>query len=143
MTSRPAPTTLQRALKACRRLFLSAALFSLFINLLMLVPPLYMLQVYDRVITSRSVDTLLMLTLIVVFLFFVMGGLEMVRSRLLVRLGNRLDTQVSQRLFEAMFENGLRQPGRAGTLTNLSKVFRLLAQSLILGLGALLVLGAI
>ncbi|KAA0018558.1 type I secretion system permease/ATPase [Salinicola corii] len=113
MTSRPVPTTLQRALKACRRLFLSAALFSLFINLLMLVPPLYMLQVYDRVITSRSVDTLFMLTLIVVFLFFVMGGLEMVRSRLLVRLGNRLDTQVSQRLFEAMFDNGLRQPGRA------------------------------
>ncbi|OBX37884.1 hypothetical protein A8U91_02263 [Halomonas elongata] len=74
MTTRPAPTILQRALKACRPFFLSAALFSLFINLLMLVPPLYMLQVYDRVITSRSLDTLFMLTLIVVFLFIVMGA---------------------------------------------------------------------
>lgn len=113
MTTRPAPTILQRALKACRPFFLSAALFSLFINLLMLVPPLYMLQVYDRVITSRSLDTLFMLTLIVVFLFIVMGGLEIVRSRLLVRLGNRLDSMVNHRLFEAMFQNGIRQPGRA------------------------------
>ncbi|MFC0266603.1 type I secretion system permease/ATPase [Kushneria aurantia] len=84
----------------------------MFINLLMLVPPLYMLQVYDRVITSRSGDTLFMLTMIVVFLFLVMGGLEIVRSRMLVRVGNRLDTLVSDRLYGAMFRKSLLTPGR-------------------------------
>ncbi|SDG43778.1 ATP-binding cassette, subfamily C, EexD [Onishia taeanensis] len=86
--------------------------FSMFINLLMLVPPLYMLQVYDRVISSRSESTLLMLTLVVVFLFFVMGGLEFIRSRILVRVGNRLDMQVSERLYAAMFRRGVLSAGQ-------------------------------
>ncbi|MDQ7729494.1 type I secretion system permease/ATPase [Halomonas sp. SpR8] len=101
------PTDLGRALKACKHSFFCVAVFSMFINLLMLVPPLYMLQVYDRVITTRSSDTLLMLTLIVVFLFLVMGGLEIVRSRVLVRVGNRIDTLVSERLYGAMFRKSL------------------------------------
>lgn len=79
----------------------------MFVNLLMLVPPLYMLQVYDRVISSKSEDTLLMLTLIVIFLFMVMGGLEFVRSRILVRVGNRLDSIISQRLYSAMFKRSV------------------------------------
>ena len=101
MARRSEETDLKIALKACRGAFLSAAFFSMFINLLMLVPPLYMLQVYDRVITSRSQETLLMLTLVVLFLFIVMGGLEFIRSRILVRVGNRLDMQVNQRLLFA------------------------------------------
>ena len=89
---------LQKVLGTCRRSFIYVGTFSLFINLLMLVPPLYMLQVYDRGITTRSQETLLMLTLVVVFLFVVMGGLELMRSRILVRIGNKLDVQISQRL---------------------------------------------
>ncbi|MCM5704937.1 type I secretion system permease/ATPase [Larsenimonas salina] len=106
------PSDLGVALKACRNSFISAGVFSMFINLLMLVPPLYMLQVYDRVITTRSEATLLMLTLIVIFLFVVMGGLEIVRSRLLVRVGNRIDTLVSDRLYGAMFRKSLLTPGQ-------------------------------
>tara|TARA_R110001583_G_scaffold50521_4_gene157742 strand:+ start:6388 stop:8157 length:1770 start_codon:yes stop_codon:yes gene_type:complete len=103
---------LQKVLSTCRRSFLYVGAFSLFINLLMLVPPLYMLQVYDRVITTRSQETLLMLTLVVVFLFMVMGGLELMRSRILVRIGNKLDVQISQRLYSAMFKRSLMMPGK-------------------------------
>lgn len=103
---------LKKVLNTCRRSFIYVGLFSLFINLLMLVPPLYMLQVYDRVITTRSRETLLMLTLVVVFLFVVMGGLELMRSRILVRVGNRLDVLISQRLYSAMFKRTLMMPGK-------------------------------
>lgn len=105
-------TDLQRALKACRGSFASVGFFSMFVNLLMLVPPMYMLQVYDRVLTTQSVETLLMLTLLVVFLFMVMGGLELVRSRMLVRVGNRLDTNINARLYSAMFRRSVVSQGQ-------------------------------
>lgn len=105
-------TDLQRALNACQGSFVSVAFFSMFINVLMLVPPLYMLQVYDRVITTRSLETLLMLTLVVIFLFVVMGGLELVRSRILVRVGNRLDMLINQRLYSAMFKKTVAMPDK-------------------------------
>ncbi len=79
----------------------------MFVNLLMLVPPMYMLQVYDRVLATQSLETLIMLTLVVVFLFMIMGGLELVRSRMLVRVGNRLDTAINERLYSAMFRRSL------------------------------------
>ncbi|MDO0947458.1 type I secretion system permease/ATPase [Chromohalobacter israelensis] len=112
MASSQSPTDLQLALKRCRHSFVMVGFFSMFINLLMLVPPLYMLQVYDRVISSRSESTLLMLTLVVVFLFCVMGGLEFIRSRILVRVGNRLDTQINERLYSAMFRRGVLTAGQ-------------------------------
>ncbi|WP_432414790.1 type I secretion system permease/ATPase [Chromohalobacter israelensis] len=112
MASSQSPTDLQLALKSCRHSFVTVGFFSMFINLLMLVPPLYMLQVYDRVISSRSEETLLMLTLVVVFLFCVMGGLEFIRSRILVRVGNRLDTQINERLYTAMFRRGVLTAGQ-------------------------------
>jgi ATP-binding cassette subfamily C protein EexD len=105
-------TDLQRAISASRQAFLFILLFSLFINLLMLAPSIYMLQVYDRVITTRSPETLLMLTLVVVFLFVVMGALDLVRSRILVRVGNRLDMQINERLYQATFKRALLAPGR-------------------------------
>lgn len=104
-------TTLHRALTACRGSLLWVAGFSLCLNLLMLTPALYMLQVYDRVITTGSEETLLMLTLVVVFLFLVVGGLEWVRAGILVRLGNRLDAWVSEPLHATMFHRGLGRPG--------------------------------
>lgn len=103
---------LKKVLNFCRSSFLYVGLFSFFINLLMLVPPLYMLQVYDRVITTRSEETLLMLTLVVVFLFMVMGALELLRSRIMVRVSNKLDTLISPRLYSAMFKRSLMMPGR-------------------------------
>lgn len=105
-------TDLQRALRACRGSFVSVGFFSMFVNILMLVPPMYMLQVYDRVLTTQSEETLLMLTLVVVFLFMVMGGLELVRSRMLVRVGNRLDTNINSRLYSAMFRRSVVAQGQ-------------------------------
>ena len=72
-----------------------ALAFSFFINLLVLTVPLYMLQVYDRVLTSRSVDTLLLLTLIAVVALLALSLLDTSRARLVARLGYKLDQRIS------------------------------------------------
>ncbi|ACI97801.1 type I secretion system permease/ATPase [Rhodospirillum centenum] len=103
-------TELTLALKACGGGFAMAGVFSFFINMLMLVSPLYMLQVYDRVLGSRSEATLLMLTIVIIGLLGVMGALELLRSRVLVRISNRIDTRLAERLFEIVYERALRMP---------------------------------
>ncbi|MGY6565731.1 MAG: type I secretion system permease/ATPase [Halomonadaceae bacterium] len=103
---------LARALRQCRPTLMWVLGFSLFVNALMLVPALYMLQVYDRVITTGSRETLLLLTLVVLFLMAVMGFLDVVRSRLLVRIGNRLDARLGARLHQAVFARQLAGEGR-------------------------------
>ena len=100
-------TDLELAIKACRSSFASVGLFSMFINFLMLVPAFYMLQVYDRVVTSGSIPTLMMLTLLMLFLMATMGSLEWVRSRIMVRVSTRLDTLLGGRLFDASFKQAL------------------------------------
>lgn len=105
-------TDLQRALQQTKGAFLSAGFFSMFINILMLVPVIYMLQVYDRVITSGSESTLLMITLIMVFLLTAMGSLEWVRSRILVRVAAKLDVLLSNSVFSASFKQSLYSGGR-------------------------------
>jgi len=69
------------------------------INILMLVPSLYMLQVYDRVVPTGNTSTLLMLTLIVFVLFLTMSLIEWVRSQILVRVSSRLELLLNQRVF--------------------------------------------
>ncbi|PID42496.1 MAG: type I secretion system permease/ATPase [Proteobacteria bacterium] len=100
-------TDLQKALGFCRSSFFTVGFFSLFINTLMLTPAIYMLQVYDRVVTSGSHSTLLMLTLIMILMFVTLGGLEWVRSQILVRVSTRLDTLLGARLFNASFKQAL------------------------------------
>jgi ATP-binding cassette, subfamily C, bacterial EexD len=107
---------LKQAIFQSKKSFLIVGFFSLFINLLMLVPPLYMLQLYDRVLISRSEDTLIMLTLIVVVLFITMALLEIVRSKILVKVGNKLDSILSQRIFDSLFELANKQPGKASSM---------------------------
>ena len=82
---------LRAALRACRRHFLFAALFSGLINILYLVPSIFMLQVYDRVVPTRGGATLLMLTLILVVSLIVFAALDTVRMRLLLRASVRLE----------------------------------------------------
>ncbi|MFD2113220.1 type I secretion system permease/ATPase [Thiorhodococcus fuscus] len=106
---------LRAVLKASRNSFIFAGFFSMFINMLMLVPALYMLQVYDRVLASSSESTLLMLTILVVFLYLSMSLFEVIRSRILVRVSARLDMQLNPRLFAAMFDAKLRDGRGAGT----------------------------
>lgn len=102
---------LGRVIIALRSAFVQAAGFSGAINLLMLVPTLYMLQVYDRVLSSRNNMTLIMLTVIMLSLYVLMSFLEFVRTRLLIRIGNRLDAMLSERVFTAAFERHLRRMG--------------------------------
>jgi PrtD family type I secretion system ABC transporter len=108
---------LTAVLATCRGTFLMAALFSSVINLLMVVPSLYMMQVYDRVLHSHSEATLLMLTLITVGLLGAMSLLEVIRSRILVRIGGRLDQRLGDRVLAAQFTSSLQRssdnPGQA------------------------------
>ena len=87
------------ALQSIRAGFASVIVFSLFINLLAFVGPLYMLQIYDRVITSRSVDTLLIISAIAIFLLIVFAVLERCRSAVLTRLGILFDETAREGLF--------------------------------------------
>jgi len=96
------------ALAACRRGFVSVGAFSAVINLLMLAPALYMLQVYDRVLASGNHMTLAMLTLMVLGLYVFMGLLEWVRSLVVIRLGAQIDQQLGARIYEATFDASLR-----------------------------------
>lgn len=91
----PPTEILAAALRSCRRHFVAVAVFSALLNLLFLVPMLYMLQVYDRVIPTRGEVTLLFLTLVLLFGLISLALLDYVRSRLLVRASIRLDRQLS------------------------------------------------
>lgn len=102
---------LDDALWSMRRIFLTAGVFSFFINALMLVPSLYMMQVYDRVLNSRNEMTLLMISVITIGLYGLIGGLEWVRSQLLVRASLQLDARLNDRVFGATFEASLRGAG--------------------------------
>ena len=102
---------LTQALWTFRREFLMVGVFSMVANVLMLSPTLYMLQVYDRVMVSRSELTLLAMSLITLFLFCVMAFAEWMRSRVLVRSGVRLDAMLGTRVFNASFEANLAPSG--------------------------------
>ena len=96
---------LRKAIKSCRPNVLSVVFFSAFINLLMLVAPLYMLQVYDRVLLSKSYVTLIALTVIAMGCLVVYGILEFVRARILVRTGLKLDEYLNERVFRVIFKS--------------------------------------
>lgn len=103
---------LSRVLWVFRREFVWVGVFSLVANVLMLTPSIYMLQVYDRVLTSQSELTLLVVTLFLIVFFVVMAFAEWVRSRLLVRIGVRIDQELNPRVFTASFDAYLRQARR-------------------------------
>ena len=107
----PQQSELHEALLSLRRIFLVAGVFSFFINALLLVPSLYMMQVYDRVLNSRNEMTLLMISLITLGLYALLGALEWVRSQLLVRASVRLDKRLNERVFGATFDASLRGAG--------------------------------
>jgi ATP-binding cassette subfamily C exporter for protease/lipase len=104
-------TEIGRILLGFKGTFITVGTFSAITNLLALTPSLYMLQVYDRVITSRNEITLLMLTLIMLGAYLFMGALELIRSFVLVRVGARFDMQLNKRVYNAAFEQNLKQAG--------------------------------
>jgi PrtD family type I secretion system ABC transporter len=91
--------------------FVAAGVFSFFMNMLLLTPALYMLQVYDRVLGSRSEETLLFISLLLLFALVVMGSMEIVRSRLLIRANNAIDAQLAPYLLRKMAEGATSPEG--------------------------------
>lgn len=89
--------------------FRNIGVFSAVINILMLMPAIYMLQLYDSVLTSRNEMTLLMLTVIMLGAYAFMGALEYVRSFVLIRVGAQLDIKLNKRVYTAAFEENLKQ----------------------------------
>ena len=119
------PSELSQALEPLRPEIYRAIGFSLLISFLALSPTVYMLEVYDRVVNSRSDVTLLMLTLIVVLAYAVMELLEKVRSSLMRASGVRLDATLSKRVYDAMFMGFLkRQVGISMQVLNDLKLVR-------------------
>ena len=95
-------------MRGLRSAFVTVAIFSGFLNLLMLSPSLYMLQVYDRVLASRNETTLWALTGLMLGVYIFMGLLESIRTWVLVRMGARFDAQLNERVFNATFERSLK-----------------------------------
>ena len=111
LRQQPASSELAAALRACRQAFLAIGLFSGMSNILMLTGSLFMLEVYDRVLPSRSVPTLVALLILTAGLYAAQGFIDAIRSRILVRIGDSLDEAMSMRVYDAI----VRLPLKIGT----------------------------
>lgn len=101
------------------KIFWTVGIFTAFINILMLVPSIYMLQVYDRVLPSGNEITLLMLTLIMLGMFGMMALLEYARSMVVIRIGAQLDMRLNSRIYTAAYEENLKNKSAdAGHMLN-------------------------
>jgi PrtD family type I secretion system ABC transporter len=98
----PASSELAAALRTCRQAFVAIAVFSGMSNILMLTGSLFMLEVYDRVLPSRSVPTLVALLILTAGLYGAQGFIEAIRSRILVRIGDSIDQAMSARVYDAV-----------------------------------------
>lgn len=105
------PPTIRGALESCRGVFLSLGLISGVINILMLTGSFFMLQVYDRVLPSQSVPTLVGLAVLATALYILQGALELIRSRVNVRIGAHLDQTLSSRIYDALVRLPLKTRG--------------------------------
>ncbi|MFJ2709467.1 type I secretion system permease/ATPase [Pseudomonas sp. NPDC087346] len=115
MAQAPATAPLFKALGDYKSILISVGCFTALINVLMLVPSIYMLQVYDRVLSSQNETTLAMLSLMVVGFFVFIGMLEVVRSFIVIRIGSQLERRFNLRVYQAAFERNLfKGEGNAG-----------------------------
>jgi ABC-type protease/lipase transport system fused ATPase/permease subunit len=114
MVKEKSKNILDKALSVCKQRLWVVAFFSLFINLLMFVAPLHMLQMYDRVLTSKSEVTLVALTVLAVGLLMIYGLLEGVRSRILIRAGLKFDELLNERIFRTIFRAAIVDKGKTG-----------------------------
>ncbi len=109
-------TELAEALASCRSSFIAIGLMSGMSNILMLTGAIFMLEIYDRVLPSRSVPTLVALVILAAGLFAVQGILDMIRARMLARIGSWLDDVLSGRIYETIVRLPLRVGHRADGL---------------------------
>ena len=124
MKSSQVPSELRAALTALRPFFVRAAWFSVFASLLVLAPSGYMLEVYERVVNSRSHVTLLWLTVLVLGAFLLMEVLEWARSEIMRGAADALDEKLHMRVFQAMFEANVRRVpgGQVQTLSDFRRI---------------------
>ena len=118
-TQRPNPnqqSELAQALASCRGAFVATALMSGMSNILMLTGAIFMLEIYDRVLPSRSIPTLVALVILAAGLFLAQGLLDMIRGRVLVRIGARLDEELSGRVYETIVRLPLKIGNRSDGL---------------------------
>jgi ATP-binding cassette subfamily C protein len=122
--------------KQSRALYWVVGVFSVFANLLMLTGPIYMLQVYDRVLSSRSVETLVALSVLVLFLYTMMALLDFARGRIMGRVGARFQAALDRRVFDAVIRKSAVQPDErtATGLRDLEAVQRLMTSPVLLAL---------
>jgi ATP-binding cassette subfamily C protein len=131
-TFRQGAEELARIRKRSRRLYVATGIFSLCLNALMLTGPLFMLQVYDRVLGSGSEATLVALFAIVGFLYLMMGLLDGVRSRVLIRIGAQFQSDLEERVFNASMSRDAvhaQQQGRTSPMDDLSAIQRFLSSN--------------
>lgn len=130
---KPGYDELAEVRRRSRHLYWVTAIFSFFVNLLMLTGPLYMLQVYDRVLGGRSEATLVALSLLVVFLYGLMGLLDYARGRLLSRIGARFQASLDGRVFDAMIRRSAvaKDPVAQTGLSDLESVQRLISSPVV------------
>jgi PrtD family type I secretion system ABC transporter len=103
---------LSEALRGCRSAFLGVGVMSCIINLLYLTGSIFMLEVYDRVLPSRSVPTLVGLVILAAGLYLAQGVLDLLRSRILGRIGTALDESLNARVFDTIVRLPLTTGGR-------------------------------
>jgi len=108
-----AKSDLQLALKSMKKIFISLGIYSFFLNILMLAAPFYMLVVYDIVMPSKNLNTLLLVTAITIMFFVGMWILDYVRGKLMIYASNKLDLIMNRRLFNATFDLAAKYPDKA------------------------------
>ncbi len=111
---RAANSPVRETLYSMRKAWVGVGLLSLFVNVLMLTGPLYMLQVYDRVITSQSMSTLVVLSILMVAMYAFMGLMDFLRSRILVRIGNYVESELSAPIFKSWLSQGVKGKAAPG-----------------------------
>jgi ATP-binding cassette, subfamily C, type I secretion system permease/ATPase len=131
-TSQP-QSELSAALASCRSAFISTAVFSGMSNILMLTGAIFMLEVYDRVLPSHSIPTLVALIILATSLYAALGILDLIRSRILVRVGASLDDAVSDRVYDALIQSPLKAGIRGDGLQSLRHLDNL--RSFLSGMG--------
>ena len=115
----PADNEILVALYGYKKIFRSVGFFTACMNLLLLVPSIYMLEVYDRVLTSRNEFTLLMLSLIILLLYVIYAALDAIRSHTVIEVGKKIDAELNHRTYTAAFEQNLKvRGGNAGQALN-------------------------
>jgi ATP-binding cassette subfamily C protein len=127
---------LRAARRESRGLYWFVGIFSFFVNLLMLTGPIYMLQVYDRVLGSRSVETLIALSVLVLFLYGMMGLLDYARGRIMGRVAARFQAKLDRRVFDAVIRKAALAPDeRTETgLRDLESVQRLMSSPVLMAI---------